>query len=453
MQNTLSESAADVSDLEARLQIFGITAETLAMLEQTWPIIRPAMPGAIDTYLDRCRAMAWVSTKLLPRRDLVHAFYLSHFEVIFRGWFDERYVASFQKKRDFERKIGFHDSRPHMSFGHYALRAATNVISHKYRFSALAAARRIEALMQALAFDNATTLAVIIDTLTQVNERRRGALDKAIQSFDATIDDVLISVKEASASLTAASDNMKSVADSTAKCVNSVTRASLKTKEDVSGMTSAIDRIAASISQIRSQAMIGSQQADEATQDAEKANNSIQELAAAVEQIGSIAEMITGVASQSNLLALNATIEAARAGEAGKGFGVVAAEVKGLANKTSQATNQIARQIADIQKLTQGAVGDINSVVARICELSKISTEIASAVQEQDHSTSQMGHGMQLVADGAAGASQELVGAEQTVTEGAAVAGEVLRWSETLSERATTLGEEVKAFFAAVWAA
>lgn len=85
------------------------------------------------------------------------------------------------------------------------------------RSMALVAATRVEALMQAAAFDNTTTLSAIINTLTQNNESRKAALDKAIHAFDATMSDVLTSIKDASSSLTTASDGMRSVVDSTAR--------------------------------------------------------------------------------------------------------------------------------------------------------------------------------------------------------------------------------------------
>ena len=85
----------------------------------------------------------------------------------------------------------------------------------------------------------------------------------------------------------------------------------------------------------------------------------VQHLAESAQQVGSIVAVIKEIADQTNLLALNAAIEAARAGEQGRGFAVVADEVRKLAEKTSEATNQISQMINTIQGETQQAIDAI----------------------------------------------------------------------------------------------
>jgi methyl-accepting chemotaxis protein len=91
----------------------------------------------------------------------------------------------------------------------------------------------------------------------------------------------------------------------------------------------------------------------------EQVDSSAESILALAEQAQSIGEIIATVneiAEQTNLLALNAAIEASRAGEHGKGFGVVATEVKALADQSKKATGQVRSILGEIQKATNGAV-------------------------------------------------------------------------------------------------
>jgi methyl-accepting chemotaxis protein len=184
----------------------------------------------------------------------------------------------------------------------------------------------------------------------------------------------------------------------------------------------------ASIMEVAKSSVRSADIADNANRQSKATVEIMGHLKAASEKIGRVLEVISDIADQTNLLALNATIEAASAGDAGKGFAVVANEVKELARQTTQATEEINREIDDMRQRTTAAVSAVENISKVIEEVNEISTSIAGAVEEQSATLNEIAksggvanHAAQeisrRVSEGAKG-TQEISRTIQAVREG-----------------------------------
>ncbi|MGF1786673.1 methyl-accepting chemotaxis protein [Photobacterium swingsii] len=179
----------------------------------------------------------------------------------------------------------------------------------------------------------------------------------------------------------------------------------------------------------------------------------ITSLADRTQSIGSILEVIRGISEQTNLLALNAAIEAARAGEAGRGFAVVADEVRNLATKTAQSTNEIQTMIDQLQDEAKNAVSAMDSsksltiegsqatekaqqalesISAQVMAILDMNTQVATATEQQTSVANEINLNMDTV--------------DSSVKLGLTASQELELSSQKLADLAKTLDHHVGAF-------
>ncbi len=259
------------------------------------------------------------------------------------------------------------------------------------------------------------------DLLTRIEISSKDEIGKAAHAFNTMLDKFQALIQQISSSTTqlaTASEQVSTVASESAQNVE-------RQRNETDQVATAINEMSATVQEVANNATSAANAAQSADNESKGGKavvvntmQSIEALASEVDNtaniikqveedsnnIGTILDVIKGIAEQTNLLALNAAIEAARAGEQGRGFAVVADEVRTLASRTQESTNEIHEMIEKLQVGSKNAVDAmeqgrekatigvehakeasqaLEAITRSVATIHEMNTHIASAAEEQ----------------------------------------------------------------------
>ena len=279
-----------------------------------------------------------------------------------------------------------------------------------------------------LAYRLTTPLAATFETVRADLNQVFGKFANAMQAINQTAGEVANGageIRQASDDLSRRTEQQAATLEETAAALS-----------EVSG---SVQITAQSVKQTQALAAGARSRADQSGVVLQDATQAMQRIEKASARIGEIIGVIDEIAFQTSLLALNAGVEAARAGDAGRGFAVVATEIRGLAQRSAEASKEIKTLITNAGAQVEGGVKLVNGVAG-------LMTDIVAQVQEIDHAVREISGKTLQQAASLVEISSAVSGMDQVTQQNAAMVEETTAVSHALEEQAQDLKQLMAQF-------
>jgi methyl-accepting chemotaxis protein len=426
--------------LAERLSFIKIGPETEADIRSVKSLIMRDLPGALDSFYAQVQAFPHPKSFFTDQAHMAAAknAQLSHWDAIASGRFDQDYARAVTAVGKAHARTGL---EPRWYIAGYALileSLVASVIEARWpksgfgggkRATAKQVAAELGAVIKAALLDMDLAISVYVETSEiarkAADDRASAATNEAVLSavgdalgaiadgdltyrigdelprdyerlredFNGALDrltDTLSHVQANAGHINTGADEIAQASDDLSRRTEQQAASLEETAAALDEITATVKRTALGAEQANKAVSVANDVARDSGEVVGQAVSAMSEIEKSSLKISQIIGVIDEIAFQTNLLALNAGVEAARAGDAGRGFAVVAQEVRALAQRSADAAKEIKALIsASSQQVGQGVnlVGKtgvaLQSIIAKVTEIDRLVSEIASSAQEQ----------------------------------------------------------------------
>lgn len=418
-------------DLDARVNFLGLTGDDQIRLRGLQSFVAANIEPALTTAYERASMTPDLPDHFEHMPAMIEAkrSQSAHWHYIMDAGFNNTHKDSLHKNRDRHINAGLHASW-HMGIQALALdHLIYHLIVNRRTYlnsQRIELANEVSVILRAILLDMDMSFAshkskhdegiqkdemaqhhvfeTISDALSQLAEGNLGVrVDDALSQktrFNETIEslsNIIAAVRQAAQTIGHGSGEISAASEDLSKRTEQQAANLEETAVSLDLLTTAVQHSATRAKEAEQMATKASQVAERGSKIMEETRSAMNQVSASAGEMGQIIRVINDIAFQTNLLALNAGVEAARAGEAGRGFAVVAAEVRALAQRSSDAVRTI-QQLIDRsnEQTTQGAelVSSTHTALDEIIDVFKdintIVTEVAQSAQQQAVSISEI---------------------------------------------------------------